>query len=488
MFPSLEELAQSFRIADAMDIFVGTALFAVIFQWIRNRSAHALLITAMAMAALYLLSDWLRMYLTLAIFRTGLSLMLFALIVIFQADLRNGFERLTAWNPFRSGQRGEPRAEFVETLVEASAMLAEEKTGALIVLPAREKLDRHLRGGVPLNGQLSIPLLHSIFHPESQGHDGAVVIQGRRIERFSVHLPLSKNFAELGPGGTRHAAALGLSERSDALVIVISEERGEISLAQHGRIQVLGSAAELALKLDEFYRPRSKPPSAWDALKKFTETGLILLMSFFASAGLWLSFAHQIDSVQRVVDRVPIQTQNVPENFIIESIQPEEVRLNIAGSQRAFRAFRWDELSAKVDLSKVEEGHQTLVLGEEAFNLPVEMSVVDIEPSMIRLTAYETQVVQLPIQVETKGELAEGHTLASTTPTPAQVEVRVSLSRLSEVKNIPTEPIDLSGLDSTQTLQANLILPEGVWPAPKSPTSVSVKLEIAETKEKEANE
>lgn len=481
MFPlSFHELAESFRFADALDLFVGTALFLAMFQWIRHRSAHALLVAALAVIALYLLSDWLRMYLTLAIFQTGLTLMFFALIVIFQNDLRNAFERLTAWTPFRKNPMNEPRAEFLETLVEAMHTLAEEKVGALVVLPARQSLQRHLRGGIALDGQISIPLLHSIFHPESQGHDGAAIVRGRRIDRFGVHLPLSKNIAELGPGGTRHAAALGLSERSDALIIVVSEERGQISVARYGQLQPLGSAAELSERLDNFYRGAPKPRSLWTRLKKVAESGLIVLVSLFASVVLWLSFAHQVDHVQRVVDQVPIQSGQVPENWIVESVEPQTVRVNISGSKRAFDAFNWNDLAAHLDLSKVQEGAQTLVIGEEVFDLPREMSIIKIEPKVIRVVAHEIRYVVVPVEVRTQGKVAEGFTLASATASPSQVLVSVSTSRSTELKSVETEPIDVAGLDSSQTRQVNLILPENVWPAPESQTSVTVQLEITE--------
>ncbi len=482
MFPlSLDQLAESFRFADAVDILVGTILFAAIFQWLRNRSAHALPVAALGMVALYLLSHWLRMYLTLAIFQAGLSVMFFALIVIFQNDLRNAFERLTNWTPFRRRGRAETRATFVETLVEASALLADEHIGALIVLPARQSLDRHLRGGIRLDGELSLPLLHSLFHPATQGHDGAVVLRGRRVLRFGVHLPLSKNLEELGPGGTRHASALGLSERSDALVIVVSEERGQISVARFGQLKTLSSAAELAEQLDDFYSRAPKRRTRWAKVKRLADAGLILLLSLCAASILWLSFAHQVASVQRVVDDVPIQSGDVPEGWIIETVEPQTVRVNIAGSKRAFDAFEWNELAVHLDLSNVEEGSQTLVIGEKSLELPREMSAVNIEPSIIRVVAHKIRYVVVPLEVRTTGKVAEGYTLSSATASPAQVLVRVSAIRSEDMESISTEPIHLTGLTGSVTRQANLVLPNEVWPAPESSTTVTVHLQITET-------
>src|SRR6185437_5267675 len=98
------------------------------------------------------------------------------------------------------------------------------------------------RGGIELDGKLSAPVLTSIFDPHSPGHDGAVVLEGDRIRRFATHLPLSANFQQLGRTGTRHSAALGLSEVTDALSIVVSEEQGTIAVARNGRLTRIADA------------------------------------------------------------------------------------------------------------------------------------------------------------------------------------------------------------------------------------------------------
>ncbi len=104
--------------------------------------------------------------------------------------------------------------------------MAASKTGALIVVKGKEPLERHLNGGVALTGRVSMPLLFSIFDSHTPGHDGAVIIEADRVTQFAAHLPISKNTAQIKGRGTRHSAAFGLSERSDALTIVASEERG----------------------------------------------------------------------------------------------------------------------------------------------------------------------------------------------------------------------------------------------------------------------
>ena len=105
----------------------------------------------------------------------------------------------------------------------------------MIVLQGNDPLERHINGGTNLDGIVSEPLLESLFDPHSIGHDGAVIIDGNRVTKFGCHLPLSMNTSKYENIGLRHTAALGLAERSDAICIVVSEERGTISLAYHGK-------------------------------------------------------------------------------------------------------------------------------------------------------------------------------------------------------------------------------------------------------------
>lgn len=485
MLYSFDEIARSFRWVDSLDILVATVLITVVIQWIRNRSAHALLLAGGGVAGLYFVSQWLRMYLAMAMFQWALPPVLIALVVMFQNDLRHGFEKLASWRPFHRERGQLHQGSFTEPLVKAVLLLAEEKSGALIVLPARQNLERHLQGGVLLDGQISLPLLHSIFHSKSQGHDGAVVIKGKRIDRFGVHLPLSNNFAALGSGGTRHAAALGLSELCDALVIVVSEERGSISLSQNGQIHGVADSNQLFERLDRFYHHGSRGKPGRKALNQLAGTALVVLTSFCTAALLWFVFAYQVESVQRVVDRVPIVTRNLPEDWVVESIEPEKLRINIAGSERAFNAFSWDQLSAGLNMEEVKDGFQIKVVGEDSLSLPPEMNIVEIEPNVIWVTAYQTITIELPIEITTQGALPRGYSLESRTSSPAKVSVKVRKSRISEFTSIPTTPVELGGKQSSFEQRVGLQLPEGVWPSSKTPATVNVNLEIQPEKPEE---
>ena len=474
----VNEIWRNFRLADAVDLAVVTLLFALLFQWLRRRSNKAFLVVMLALVSLYFISHWLRMYLTLGLFRMGLSVAVIGICIIFQNDLRHGFERLVAWQPFARRKKTLPQETFIATLVEAVTLLAQEKVGALIVLPSRQHLSRLLHGGERLEGKLSVPLLHSLFNSKSQGHDGAVVIEDRLVQRFGVHLPLSTNFSALGPGGTRHAAALGLAEQSDALVIVVSEERGTVSVAEKGQLQILPKAEDLSLRLQVFYRQGSKLQSPTQWIRSLAGRLLSFVLGLAAALFFWLMFAFQLETVQRVIDQVPVEAIGLPEDWVVESLSPQQLRVNVMGSERAFAAFDWNRLRATLDLSQPAEGQQTVVVKEESMKLPKEISLIRAEPSVVRVTAYKTQTIELPVEVKTHGQLPKEWELVSKQAAPQAIRVRVRASLLAEIKSLPTKSIDLADVPGSLKQTAPLLLPEGVWPAEGTPGEVHVTFQL----------
>jgi diadenylate cyclase len=165
-----------------------------------------------------------------------LSSIILVVVVIFQDEIRRGLTKVGV-QPFRFKPVKELEDKTIEELVLTATKLGKLKTGALIVLQREVGLDEFLQEGVPIDAHVSRKLLYSIFVKESPLHDGAVIIDGDRIRAAGCVLPLSYN-PDLDPNlGTRHRAALGLSERSDAVIVVVSEESGAISLISDGKIQ-----------------------------------------------------------------------------------------------------------------------------------------------------------------------------------------------------------------------------------------------------------
>lgn len=393
---SLRNLGTNLRPADLLDIGIVAVLVYLGLVWLRTRASRALFIGVLTVAGLYLLSRTLNLYLTSAIFRVGITAILLALILIFQEDIRDAFERIVSWRRPQAGRRESPASETVETLVAAVSVLAEERIGALIVLKRREHLSRHLQAGFRVDGAISVPLLRSIFDPHSPGHDGAVVIEGHQLRLFGAHLPLSRNLGQVGDGGTRHLAALGLAERSDALVLVVSEERGSISLARAGRIDTIASSAEVRRHLETFYEqpalPQTRP--AWRDL--LTRNLGLKFASLALAALLWLLFAYRVEQMQQTY-AVPVEYRDLPPSLAINGSEPTTARVTLSGPERAFGVLDPGRLRIVVDLTDIEEGSHTIPLNdknlrrEAGLPLPVDLSVSEIDPPAIRLEAYRPE-------------------------------------------------------------------------------------------------
>jgi diadenylate cyclase len=165
--------------------------------------------------------------------------LLISLPVIFQPEIRRALEQLgqtSSWLPQLRPRPTDVTAQALDELVKAATQLARHRYGALIVLERDTGLQDYVERGVPIDGLLTRQLLINLFYPNSPLHDGAAVVRDGRIVAASVVLPLSDNTAQTSQLGTRHRAALGISEQSDAIVVVISEETGQIAVAENGRL------------------------------------------------------------------------------------------------------------------------------------------------------------------------------------------------------------------------------------------------------------
>jgi hypothetical protein len=273
-------------------------------------------------------------------------------------------------------------------LVRTCFALARAKVGALIVLPGKEPLTRHMEGGVALDGQLSESLLASLFDPGSDGHDGAVVVVGDRVTRFACHLPLSTDWATLGSGGTRHAAALGLSERCDALSLVVSEERGTVSMAYGGELHTIADADTMMRVLRSFLAEGRRSVSKrerWGRVRAVARRWREGLAAAAIAVGLW-SVAIPGASVGMLTREVPIRVENLPAGYMVEGIDPPLVEVQFEGMRRDLMLAGTEELAVRVDAFLVQLGRRTFEIGEEQVVHPETLRVVAVRPSKIKLS------------------------------------------------------------------------------------------------------
>ncbi len=478
---SLFGIIAGFRIQDIFDILIITTLIYVVLIWFKDTASRFVFAGISLLGVVYIVARLFHLYLTSLVLQGFFAILLIALVVIFQEDIRRFFERLATWGALRKykTETGDRRWPIdIEVLIESVADLSARKVGAIIVLQGRDPLERHLKGGYELSGKLSHPLLASIFDPHSMGHDGAVIIDDDKVIRFGCHLPLSLDTSKFGKFGLRHTAAIGLSERSDALCIVISEERGTISLVQEGKMIAARKPSELSSIIKTYYEKETLFESAqtksnW--LKRNTMEKAVAVMLAF---GLWFAFGYQKESVQRDF-MVPIEFRNVSPDWEIEESRHREVTLTLTGPDQAFDLLDPAILKISVSLSNLVEGRQDIPLSGQMVKIPSNLSLERIKPEQIRITAYKFYSYNAPIQVKTWGEVPEGYVLKGISAHPDSLAVHASKDFIRRKSQLLTETIDLSHIKENTTLDARLLMPSEVRSKYGQGQSVNVTINVA---------
>ena len=231
------EIINNFRFWDVIDILIVTVIIYRIILLIRGTRAVQMLIGLVIILGLYILSIRVGFFTLHWVLNNFIASMVLVIIVIFQDDIRRALTRVGR-NPFISSSvENIEKVEVVEEIVRACQTLVEKNVGALIVFERKTGLNNYIEKGIFIDGCIQKETIISIFQPTSPLHDGAVIIQEGRIAAAGCLLPLDTDMEVTVTFGTRHRCALSLSKETDAVVIVISEEKGTISLAIGGRIR-----------------------------------------------------------------------------------------------------------------------------------------------------------------------------------------------------------------------------------------------------------
>jgi diadenylate cyclase len=365
-------------------VFVAILLYTAIV-WAQQTRAAFVVRGILILGSIYIIAKYLDLQMTAWIFQGFFAIFLIMIVVIFQEELRQLFERIAVWSLARK-RTPTLGSSTSDVLVRTVADLAKEHVGALIVIRGNDPLERHITGGIPLDGKVSAPLLKSIFDPHSPGHDGAVLVDQDNISRFAAHLPLSKDLRQLANVGTRHSAALGLAELTDALCIVVSEERGTISVARDGKLREVQNIQELGAVLESFLQ--TKFPSSTQnniALPFFRENWIAKAAAIALAIGFWYIFVPGSKTVD-VSYTVPVSVENLPPDLQVEDIEPPVVNATFRGPRRAFYLFNSSKIKVAIDVSMAELGRRTFTISEKNIQYPKELTLQDISPSTLRLS------------------------------------------------------------------------------------------------------
>lgn len=419
-------------------LFRGTnvirVLLAVCVLWLISRAAVplGLVITSWAMQGV-------------------ITVAAFIIIIIF----RNEISSVLQTRNFKFFFWGIPEHQFhtpLNIIAESVYELAQKKIGALIVLPLKKSVENVVQGGVEVNGKLSKEMLISIFWPNNPVHDGAVIIEGDEITRAGVILPLSqqKDFPFLF--GTRHRAALGVTELTDALVIVVSEERGKVSVFKEKQFHEISDRPALKKFLDD----HATDGSTRKGLRGQTiEIAAAAVISIVFITGLWMNFSKGMETLATYT--VPVEFMLSDQKMEIVSSSASNIKLLVSGSRPLISSINPEQVKVKLNLSSAAVGINRMSVTNENILLPPGVRLKSIEPSAVDIAIDMLVEKDLPVQPNWTGKLPRGLIMETAKMYPSTVRVIGGNNAFEDVSTIFTEKISVDRLRTSGSMEVALI-------------------------------
>lgn len=383
---SLLRLIKDIGVSGFIDIALMSVFIYALIVFFKQSKAFFVLTGIFIIGIIYLIAREFNLQLVAAVFQGFFAVILIAVIVIFQEEIKRLFERLAVWslNPRLARRKPVgPAMEEVDILVRTLTDMAADRIGAIVVLRGRDALVRHINGGIDLNGTLSEILLRSLFNPSAPGHDGAAILEGSTIVTFGCHLPLSKDLKKVQRAGTRHAAALGLSELTDALCIVVSEERGTISVAKQGDIEILNDAGQLAHFIESHLMETTPSPSQRKWNNWLTHNLREKILAIAVTVALWFVFVHEGRLTYQAF-QVPVEYTNLPANLVVKETRPPHVEVTLSGPRRYFYFIRPARIRLVVNMGDAKEGYQSKQIQHSSVSYPEKLRLESILPTHVR--------------------------------------------------------------------------------------------------------
>ncbi len=385
-----------FRLQSVIDILVVAFLLYHLYLWVRESRAVRVIAGLAVIGLLSLLARWTGLVMTGWLFQSLWSIILLVIVIVFQPEIRRILERMNPLDLLR-GQRVALQRETLAEITEAVFAMAREKVGALVVLPRHDPIEEHLREGLQLEALVSRELLKTVFQPPAPTHDGAIVIRSNRIERAACFLPLTTTSGLPSEYGARHRAAIGLTERCDALCLLVSEERGTVALARKGTLTPFFDAARLQQELErEMQDELSMGALQAGWWPRLTRNHWAKAFALGLAVVLWMAVAGQQSS--EIALTIPVEYQHIAPTVELRGEIPREINIRLRGSQLALDGLWSRQVRARISLVQVQEGINYFPLTKSQIDLPPGVEITEIRPAflLVEVRNKETSPTQSP--------------------------------------------------------------------------------------------
>lgn len=467
----------SIRWQDIVDISINSYILLRVYVLFQGTNAFRVLVGMTLLWLAQELAASLGLILTSWAVRGITAAAAIIIIVVFRNEIRSVLQvrniKTFLWG-FPTREQHTP----IDLIADSVFQMARRRIGALLVFPGNQSLGEVIHGGIPWHGQVSNEMLMSIFWPNSPAHDGAAIIVGGQVTEVGVLLPLSHRQDLPSFYGTRHRAAAGLAEVADALVVVVSEERGSVNVAQDRSLTPIPDSSALAAVLKKHLKMSQVSPTRLRERERL-KLAAACCISVLIMTSIWFGFTRSQDTI--IALNVPIEYINRPANFDILDTSVDEARLQLLGSSALIKSLGPGQVGVRVDLSKAAEGRNTFTITQDDIVLPPGVSLNKIQPAVIDVTLDVPATKELPIQVDWIGRLPENSSLTDVKVVPDTVKVVGGSKTLEKVNTIYTAPLRLDSLSKSGFMATQVVLsPPSLKIAPSCSERVTVHYRMEE--------
>jgi diadenylate cyclase len=367
---------------DIVDILFLTLVTYQLYVWFRESRALRVIIGLVALGGIYSIAKFWDLFLTTWVFQILWQVLLILLLILFQAEIRQVLEKVSPMRYLRSRRRAFQKT-FAKELTQTLFEMAADRTGALIVLARNDNPSEFIHAGQTIMALPEAALIKSIFNRYAPAHDGAIVIAQDRITQMGCILPLSEDENLPEKYGTRHRAALGLSEVTDAICLVVSEERSEVATVVEGKIVTWQDPEALVGHLSKIVGgPEIRVPNLKHFLKGvFVENWRTKLSALALVTIAWLVLASQQEA--ELTMTTPVQHTNVAPDLMLGPGSTPTVDLTVAGRRNTIRNLKDQDVQVSVDLSGISLGRHLIKVSAKNIFLPFGVQIDRVAPQKI---------------------------------------------------------------------------------------------------------
>ena len=448
----LNIIFSTITVKDVLDILINSYILFRIYVLFYGTAIFRALIGLVLLFVCQRFFSYTGLVMTSYIMQGIITVALFVIIIGFRHELRGILQTKKIGDIFWRVKIKPIKKSNLHDLIESVFSLSEKKVGALIVIPGKNSVNPFVSGGTKIDSLIRQELIESIFMSKGPLHDGALILEDGKIKKAGVVLPLSEKEDLPAYYGTRHRAALGLSEVCDALVILVSEERGTVSIAIGGEIFQIYDKKDLHLILNSHLGDTAKNKSNKDYISySFAATICFLIVSV-----VWFTFTRGQTSFASL--NVPVEIMKRSSNVDIVSTTPNIIKLTLTGPRVILRSISKNDVDLFVKVKDQEPGTYLYDITEKNISLPPGIKIVKIDPSRIRIKLDRITTKLLPVQVDWVGKLQKDVLITDVRLMPDKIHVIGPKRLLDSVSTLYTEKVSVDDINKSGEISVGLKL------------------------------